>query len=66
MNMTQSDVLIIDDIDRRLLGELQQDSSRPVGVIVMARVPSTARYPLPSLFATPTSWLKNAVCFTSP
>ncbi len=33
MNMTQSDVLTIDDIDRRLLSELQQDSSRPVGDI---------------------------------
>jgi len=33
MNTTQSDVITIDDIDRRLLGELQQDSSRPVGEI---------------------------------
>jgi Lrp/AsnC family leucine-responsive transcriptional regulator len=33
MNTTQSDVITIDDIDRRLLSELQQDSSRPVGEI---------------------------------
>jgi Lrp/AsnC family leucine-responsive transcriptional regulator len=33
INMMQSDQLTIDDIDRRLLAELQQDSSRPVGVI---------------------------------
>ncbi len=33
MNMTQSDLVTIDDIDRRLLDALQQDSSRPVGVI---------------------------------
>jgi Lrp/AsnC family leucine-responsive transcriptional regulator len=29
----QSDPITIDDIDRRLLAELQQDSSRPMGVI---------------------------------
>lgn len=33
MNMTQSESISIDDIDRRLLSELQQDSSRPVGEI---------------------------------